>query len=79
MTHHLQCVIFLGWGWGIRTTFGRPGSQANEHSSFVTFPCEVPQALLTPIRSGLRSHISEPRKNRVQDPVITWLSARVWY
>ena len=33
----------------------------------------MPPALLTPIRSGVQIHISEPRKNRVQDPVITWL------
>ena len=32
---------------GIRVTFGDPASQSDEHSSFVTFPCGLPQAVLT--------------------------------
>ena len=38
-------------------TFREPGSQSNEHSSFVTFPCELPLAILT-LKLGFRLVLS---------------------
>ena len=57
----------LGWGGGIRPAFRWRESQSNEHSSFVTFPCGLPLAILTPNVLGSAESFGSSNRPHPQD------------
>ena len=67
-----KCAFFtsitkLGWGGGIRPAFRWRESQSNEHSSFVTFPCGLPLAILTPNVLGSAESFGSSNRPHPQD------------